>query len=112
MPDSFCPRLATTRKNLNISQEELAERIGTKGPAIGRYERGRTQPSIEVAVRLADALDVSLDYLVGRTDALPNPETQTRVEAITMLRPEDRAFVLRALDSLIRDTRVSDAYAL
>lgn len=92
-------------------REGLARRIGTKGSAIGRYERRRTQPTIEVAIRLADALDVSLDYLVGRVEYVPDPATRSRLEAITALPDEDRQFVLRAVDSLVRDTRVRKAYA-
>lgn len=110
MHDSFAHRLIATRKRLGLSQEELARRIGTKGPAIGRYERSKTRPTMEVAMRLADALDISLDYLMGRTDHLPDPATRSRVEAITALPDDDRQFVLRAVDSLVRDTRVQKAY--
>jgi len=84
MQDSFANRLIETRKRLGLSQEDLAARIGTKGPAIGRYERGKTQPTLEVATRLADALSVSLDYLTGRTNVEPDPTTRARIEAHTL----------------------------
>jgi transcriptional regulator with XRE-family HTH domain len=111
MQDSFANRLIETRKRLGLSQEDLAARIGTKGPAIGRYERGKTQPTLEVATRLADALSVSLDYLTGRTNVEPDPTTRARIEALAELPADDRSFVLRAFDSLVRDTRVRKAYA-
>ena len=111
MQDSFARRLIETRKRLGLSQEDLAARIGSKGPAIGRYERGKTQPTLVVATRLADALGVSLDYLTGRTASEPDPRTRARLEALAELPDDDWSFVLRALDSLIRDTRVRKAYA-
>ena len=108
---SFPKRLHQLRRERGLSQDELAARIGTKGPAIGRYERGTAAPTIETATRLADALGTSLDYLVALTDHLPDPETRARLEAIAELPDDDRRFVLRAVDSLVRDTRVQKAYA-
>ena len=64
----FGERLITVRKNKKMSQDELAKAIGVHAPVIGRYERDEVKPSIEVAVKIADALSVSLDYMVGSTD--------------------------------------------
>jgi len=111
MPDSCANRLIETRKRLGLSQEDLAARIGTKGPAIGRYQRSKAQPTLEVATRLADALGVSLDYPTGRTNTEPDPTTRAPLDALAELPDDDRSFVLRALDSLVRDTRVRKAYA-
>lgn len=49
---SFAERLTELRKKRGISQEVLAGHLGTKGPAIGRYERGTAKPTIEVAAKL------------------------------------------------------------
>jgi transcriptional regulator with XRE-family HTH domain len=54
-------------KKKGLSQADLGKAIGTSGYIIGRYERDEVKPSIEVAVKIADALDISLDYLVGKT---------------------------------------------
>lgn len=51
-----------------MSQDDLAKVLGTKGPAIGRYERDEMKPSIEAASKMAQTLDVSLDWLTGQTD--------------------------------------------
>jgi transcriptional regulator with XRE-family HTH domain len=51
-----------------MSQDDLAKVLGTKGPAIGRYERDEMKPSIEAASKMAQPLDVSLDWLTGQTD--------------------------------------------
>ena len=61
---SFGSRLLQARKAKGISQEDFAKMLGTKGPAIGRYERDEMKPSIELAARMAQFLDVSLDWMV------------------------------------------------
>ena len=108
---SFGKRLTEARKEKGLSQEELATLIGTKGPAVGRYEWEVAKPTIEVAARLADALGVSLDYLVGKVDTALDADTMNRVRAISSLSNDDRSFVLRAMDGLIRDLRTQQAYA-
>ena len=59
--------MVTLRKRKNLSQGELGKHVGTSGDIIGKYERDEVKPSIEVASKIADALEVSLDYLVGKT---------------------------------------------
>lgn len=46
---TFGERIALQRKQLKISQDELAKRVGTSSPIIGRYERGEIKPSIDMA---------------------------------------------------------------
>ncbi|WP_426473373.1 helix-turn-helix domain-containing protein [Chryseobacterium balustinum] len=53
-------------KKLKLSQSDLGKAVGTSGDIIGRYERDEVKPSIEIAIKIADALQVSLDYLVGK----------------------------------------------
>ena len=61
---AFAERLAYARKQKKIKQTDLGKMIGTSGDIIGKYERGENVPSIEVAAKIADALGVTLDYLV------------------------------------------------
>ena len=56
--------IANPRANKGWSQTELADNSGVSRVMIGKYERGDASPSIEAAKKIADALDVSLDYLV------------------------------------------------
>ena len=67
---TFGERLTQVRKRKNLSQAEIGKKIGINGNAYGRYERNDNSPSIEMATQLAEALEVSLDYLVGSTDVL------------------------------------------
>ena len=54
------------RKMNNLYQKELADKIGTSSQVISNWERGYTKPNDDDLVRLADALDCSVDELLGR----------------------------------------------
>ncbi len=67
----FAERIKMLRKQKNIKQSELGEMVGLSSNAISDIERGRRTTTIEKLVAIADYFEVSIDYLVGRTD---NPE--------------------------------------
>lgn len=58
-------RIRIQRRYLNITQGELANMIGVSPSYIGHLERGNRQASLETLVALANALDVSTDYLLS-----------------------------------------------
>jgi transcriptional regulator with XRE-family HTH domain len=58
---SFANRLTLTRRQQGLSQSELATKVGLHTNAFGRYERGDAVPSVEVAAKIAGALNTSLD---------------------------------------------------
>jgi transcriptional regulator with XRE-family HTH domain len=64
---TFGEKITLIRKQLKWSQDDLAKKIGTSAPIIGRYEREEIKPSIDFAGKIADALDISLDYLLGKS---------------------------------------------
>ncbi|MDG4982873.1 helix-turn-helix domain-containing protein [Lactococcus lactis] len=61
----FAEQLKTLRKINGLTQKELAENVGVQQGAINKWESGKTEPNIEMLVRLAECFDVSLDYLMG-----------------------------------------------
>lgn len=61
--------LRRLRLDAHLSQSALAERAGISKRSIAAYESEEAQPSVSAAMRLADALCVSLDELVGRDHA-------------------------------------------
>lgn len=67
----FSERLVSLRKERNITQKQLAAELNLSEVGIQNYEGERRKPAYDVLLALADYFDVSLDYLVGRTD---NPE--------------------------------------
>ncbi|WP_391559642.1 helix-turn-helix domain-containing protein [Robertmurraya sp.] len=61
-------RLVEQRKNKKLTQEELAKNIGITRSALSQYEIGRRQPDYDTLQKLADYFEVTVDYLLGRTD--------------------------------------------
>jgi len=102
----FAERLVELRKKKGISQEVLANELGTKGPAIGRYERGAAKPTIEVAAKIAKILGVSLDYLVGNSDFELDSDMIKRVQQVSELNQKDRDMIYAFLDSFIDKARI------
>lgn len=66
--DVFPQRLVAARKKRELSQDDLAQRSGLKPAAVSHFETGARKPSFDNLRRLADALSVTADYLLGRTD--------------------------------------------
>jgi len=61
-------RLRECRENANLSQKYVAITLGISSPSVANWERGKTNPTKENIMRLADLYGVSVDYLLGRTD--------------------------------------------
>ena len=104
-------RVAELRKKKAISRDQLAKAIGTSGAIIGRYERNEVTPSVEVAAKLADALDVSLDYLAGAADQLLDKGLLSKVMQIQRLPKEPQSHVIALMDAFLRDHKTKQAYA-
>lgn len=64
-------RLTELRKMRHLTQKQVAEGANLTEIAVQNYESGRRKPNYDSLIALADFFDVSLDYLVGRSD---NPE--------------------------------------
>lgn len=110
----FGRRLQTLRREQGWSQPDLAQKIGTSGAVVGRYERGEITPSIEVARKLAEALGVTVDYLVSEhqlPEGLKDPAMLARWRALEELPPQDRERIFFLVDSLIRDAKARRTYA-
>lgn len=64
----FSERISALRKAKGITLLSLGEQLSVTDEAVRLLERGRRSPSFEVLIALADYFDVSIDYLVGRSD--------------------------------------------
>lgn len=64
----FGARLREVRKSKKLTQKELADKFGTNRVNVTKWETGRTEPSLENLVKLADLFEVSLDWLFGRDE--------------------------------------------
>ncbi len=66
--DVFQERLKAARSLRKWSQEELAAKADMPPSSIGHYESGSRKPSFDTLRKLANTLDVTTDYLLGRAD--------------------------------------------
>jgi transcriptional regulator with XRE-family HTH domain len=65
--DTFGKKITALRKNLKMSQGELAKKLSTSTSVVGRYERDEMTPSIEAAKNVAKLLNTTVGYLLGET---------------------------------------------
>jgi|GEM_PF-514713 len=103
---TFGKRLTEVRKDKKMSQDEVGKLVGVHGAVIGRYEREEVKPSIEMATQLAEALEVSLDYLVGSTDILLDKNIVAKILDIQKLKENDRQHVFALLDAFLKQTKL------
>ena len=61
-------RLKELRKKKGISQLRMATDLNTTQNTISRYETGEREPGIDELIKIADYFNVSVDYLLGRTE--------------------------------------------
>ena len=65
---NFGERLRQIRENHHLTQKQFAEKIGSTERGIRRYESGEREPAFRVIISILDNIDVSADYLLGRSD--------------------------------------------
>ena len=104
---TFGERCTSIRKKKKLSQAEMGRALNIDGDAYGRYERNEVKPSIEVATNISHALEVSLDYLVGKTDFELDEETQKRILDIQQLPEKDKNNIFYTLDNLIKAAKLN-----
>lgn len=103
----FGTRMALVRKQKKLSQAMLGRLSCINGDIVGKYERNEMKPNIETAKKIADALEVSLDYLVGEGDLkVLDKLTIKRLEDIEKLPDEDRRNIFYTLDGLIKAAKL------
>lgn len=106
MSTDFGNKLKTVREEKGLKREDIAFKIGTSAAIIGRYERNERTPSIDIAKNIAEALDVSLDYLVGDTSVLLKDKKMLyRLEVLQKVNPDYKDRILYMLDVMLKDAQ-------
>lgn len=98
---TFGHRMKEARKEQGMTQDELGTAVGTTKGVIGKYERDEISPTLDVAIKIANALGRSLDYL-GRgitTQAGPSPQIQQRINILEKLPTQDKNHILAVIDA-------------
>lgn len=94
----FSARLIAAREKRGLSQTELARKAGLQPAAIGHFEKDRRKPSFANIRALAKALDITSDYLLGRTLGIEGATTAFRGEE--NLTDADREHIQMMIDMM------------
>jgi transcriptional regulator with XRE-family HTH domain len=104
--ESIGQRLARIRKERGYTQKQLAERIGLIQELISRYEKEKIRLTVEMLIRLLDALDVSADEFLGRDQMKAesnrvNLRLVKRMQRIERLPTSKQKTILSSLDMML-----------
>lgn len=104
--------IAAVRDKKGWSQTDLADKSGVSRVMIGKYERGEAIPSIDAAKKIADALEVSLDYLVGEgINSKLDKQALKRLQDLEHLEDDKKKTLYDLIDTYIRDAKARKAYS-
>ena len=65
---TFCERVKELRLENDLTQKELAKKLDTTNSAVCDWEKGRTQPDLEMLAKIAQLFGTTTDYLLGLTE--------------------------------------------
>lgn len=107
--ENFTKRLRVARELRKLNQAELAERAGFQPAAISHFETGVRKPSFDNLRRLADALEVTTDFLLGRSDdpATSGANVDPLYRNFERLSSRDRDLARNFMATLARQTKES-----
>ena len=98
----FAERLKTLRKQVKLTQAQIAEKLDISQQAYASWERGVKKPTQENLVKIAQILNVSVDYLVGnsekKSDELGNIELLFRMNSKGLTAEEKEVFKKELID--------------
>ncbi len=110
---SLGQKITKIRKEKKLSQVDIASYVGVSRDAISKYERDDIIPSVENANKIAQILNVSLDYLMSDDVNLEvvDIDMLNRMKEIQRLNEDDKSTVVKIIDAFIRDTKTKKAYS-
>lgn len=109
---TFEERIILIRKQIGWSQADLAIQIDSSRIMIGKYERVDNSQSIDVLLRLAKALDISVDFILDEgANASYDKEMIKRIEDVESLPADEKKRIFHYIDLIIRDHKTSQACA-
>ena len=100
------------RKDRNWSQADLATKTGVSQVMIGKYERGDAIPSFDVAKKIADAFEVSVEILGGKTpNEVFSKDVLQKMQEIQTLDKDTQSILFNIINTYLRDAKTRQAYS-
>ena len=91
-------RLSKFRKGLNLTQNEMAEKLEIPRATYQSYENGRNQPNIETLIKMADFFGVSVDTLIGHDAKIVDLQTVSK----------NQKFIIEKVVNILTDEEVGE----
>ncbi|MCU5414788.1 helix-turn-helix domain-containing protein [Bacillus wiedmannii] len=110
MENAIGKRVKEIRAELKMSQSQFAESIGVSKSLISLIELSRKNPSVETINKIAKKGNVSVDYIMGRTDNRSSSENETSevkielntaVDRIEKLTENQQRFIIKMLNGMV-----------
>lgn len=114
----FGKNLTAIRKERQLTQLELANLLDAQPRMIGRWEQGVSKPQFDYIIKLAQLLEVSLDYLLLGNEGQTSPEFTIRNKRLQELckqadelKPQDQDVVCHFLDMAVKQNQLKELVA-
>ena len=105
-------KIVSLRKAKKWSQSDLAKNIKASREIVGKYERGENMPSLEMALKIAEAFNVTLDFLLGKGEyASYDKETVDRLNNIAKMDDKTKSVLFDVIDTYIQTFKTKQAFA-
>jgi len=93
-------RIRSARQFRRLTGEQLAEKIGIAIDSLRHIENGVRPPSFKLIEQISDTLDVSLDYLAGKTDSPLERRVRKELESSGLTKEQEDAIIELAINSI------------
>lgn len=100
-------RIKELRESAGLSQASLSEQLNIAQTSIGNYERGERVPDADIVVKLAQYFNVSVDYLLGRSN-IKQPEETLKKYNYLLQHPEYASTIDQILSDMVSFINAAD----
>jgi transcriptional regulator with XRE-family HTH domain len=110
----FKEKLVYLRKQKSWSQQGLGDQVGVQITHISRLENGKSQPSVELLRKIAQAFGVTMDYLVDEEVdevtpvSIKNKSLANKLGLLEQLEAEDQQTIINVIDSMLTKKKMLD----
>ena len=105
-------KISLLRKEKGWSQGDLAEQISASREIIGKYERNENSPSLEMALKMAKAFGVTVDFLLGEGEySSYDQDTIDRIKNIQKMDTNTKSVLFNVIDTYIQNFKTKQAFA-
>jgi transcriptional regulator with XRE-family HTH domain len=106
-------KIKFARIKKSISQLELSDKAGTHQKNISKYEKDAVIPSATTLKKIADALEVSTDYLLGNEnqDSIKDKALLRQFKEVDQLPEDDKSAIMRVISGFVLSSKTKQAFA-